>query len=795
MKGPMKAMKQPLLDRGSSVQAEGVPIEGTVQTIRDFFFTSPARVSDVACDDPPNSVDGQVGVNPASAPEYRLAHQACAGDEDPLLTWIHRHKDDHAALFGGTIIPTGSCGFTLKNGSVGILASGRRRIWDVQKRLLRIEEINCNLIEMGQVTIVRVRPGEIGLALRHGKPVILEEGRHILAAPEWAYVGVANAADDVVSWQECAAVKIVRVRPGRVAFIREAGVPRVLLSRERPYELLAPQTVLVKLCELNGSGSRSADVLRFDEEGSLDLVRVRPGNVALAWHNGSPQVLGAARERYELRAPEWQFVKLGDLISEHIALDAHNSLDIVRVLPGKLGLCYEGGQPRILQPAPEPYVLCKPQSQFIRLEEQHTEHIALGSLHIITISTGRRGVIWIRSQAQILEEGQAVFNDGNFEFGGSSDMGEKDYTLGPFRFVTVDSGEVGKKFTCGKLAILEPGTHRISTAEGETFQGFVSVQQRVMKVAQLNVTTLDNVELHVDAVLTWSICNAERAIRDVESLDDVLRQRTETTLSTIFSHINYSEKAMPPPLSAAHASDAVLTTARAATAAAAASSEDALSTKVHREFMGAIQRTAEDDWGVRIGDLSVDNIVIANKDLASDLKRRAVITVQTDTARANAENAKVVNLIEADALAQKRVLEAKAETAKAVATAKANAEVTRAEAEAEADAARIVAEGNANALRIMSAAEAEAKVTMAQAERTATELEAEGAGKLGDNALRVRQWGVQAQMVKDMYQHQRTFIDTSQMPTMAQMLNMKLAGSLGGAFGFEPRADGDDAKT
>ena len=223
--------------------------------------------------------------------------------------------------------------------------------------------------------------------------------------------------------------------------------------------------------------------------------------------------------------------------------------------------------------------------------------------------------------------------------------------------------------------------------------------------------------------------------------------------------------------------------ARAVSDQGASRAENALSTKVHREFMGSIQRTAADDWGVTIGDLSVDNIVISNKDLAADLERRAVITVQTDTARANAENAKLVNLIEAETLAQKRTLEARADTAKVVAEAKANAEVVRATAEAEAEAAQIVAEGNAQSLRIMSAAEAEARVTKARAERTATELEAEGAEKLGENALKVRQWDVQGRMVKDMYEHQRTFVDTQQMPTMAQMLSMQVASSMGGVLG------------
>lgn len=51
--------------------------------------------------------------------------------------------------------------------------------------------------------------------------------------------------------------------------------------------------------------------------------------------------------------------------------------------------------------------------------------------------------------------------------------------LGPFIYVTVEAGEVGVKHTKGLLQVLAPGTHTIKTQEGETFHGFISVQQQV----------------------------------------------------------------------------------------------------------------------------------------------------------------------------------------------------------------------------------------------------------------------------------------------------------------------------
>lgn len=128
-------------------------------------------------------------------------------------------------------------------------------------------------------------------------------------------------------------------------------------------------------------------------------------------------------------------------------------------------------------------------------------------------------------------------------------------------------------------------------------------------------------------------------------------------------------------------------------------------------------------------------------------------------------------MIRAEASAKSRALEAEGETAKLVANARAHAKVARAEAEATAEAARILAEGRAHALRLEAQAEAEAIVLKAEAEKRAQEMEAQGTEALGENALRLRMWEVQCRMATEMYKNQRTFIDASEMPSMAQMLN------------------------
>eukprot|EP00854_Cymbomonas_tetramitiformis_P015794 gene15794-18726_t len=246
------------------------------QTLSDFAGLSGSSGGGGSDPSPEVSLSAPQFCADETPADFRLPHQV-SPTEDPLIAWIRFHQRDYAACCFGRVIPEGSCGFTLKNGKVGVVASGRRYIMDPLTRLLRIESLNTNLIQ------------------------IQTEG-------------------------SCPQLSIVRVQTGE--------------------------------------------------------------------------------ELYELRAPHWQYVKLVDMMTEHIKMDDRNSLDIVRVLPGKLGLYYEGGQPKVLVARAESYHLQKPEKQFVSLVDQNKEHISLGSLNIITVATGRRGVVWVRGNAQLVEEGQ-----------------------------------------------------------------------------------------------------------------------------------------------------------------------------------------------------------------------------------------------------------------------------------------------------------------------------------------------------------------------------------------------------
>merc|ERR1711977_101608 len=438
----------------------------------------------------------------------------------------------------------------------------------------------------------------------------------------------------------------------------------------------------------------------------------------------------------------------------------------------------------------EPYILKKPAQQFVRLQSLETEHIHLSSLHMITLKTGTRGIVWVNGTACIIEEGQHCFMEDNFTFGGSEDISTKHYQLGPFHYVTVDAGEVGVKHNAGHLEVLTAGTHIIRTQEGETFNGFISIQQQVMLIEALAVRTSDNVDLKVDAVLTFKIKDPQKALGDVKNLTELLRQRSFTTLSNIFAHINYSEKAVP-----------VMPIQHSSTAAPPAYGDDQpqyeMNTEVQREFLLAIQATSLQDWGVHITDLSVDNIKVVNKELADDLKQRALVTIQTENAQKNAEAKRRVDLMNAEKEVEQLKFQAEAQAKAKIAIAEADAqaqakrnEMAIEQARAEAEVTRIRAEAQAEAERIMremeleisvkkAKAEADALLLVAEATQKKIEAEAEAMKLLDENALKVRMWDAQVEMAKEMFKNQRTFVDTSSMPNMAELLNMSALTGMG----------------
>lgn len=88
-----------------------------------------------------------------------------------------------ASGIGLNLIQDGQLGLAMFNRSPKFLAPGRYTFLSPFNHLIRVVSITDKLIALGNIQIVTVNQGELGLSLRNGESILLDPGRYILTAP------------------------------------------------------------------------------------------------------------------------------------------------------------------------------------------------------------------------------------------------------------------------------------------------------------------------------------------------------------------------------------------------------------------------------------------------------------------------------------------------------------------------------------------------------------------------------------------------------------------------------------
>ncbi|CAF1304376.1 unnamed protein product [Rotaria sordida] len=87
------------------------------------------------------------------------------------------------AGLGLNLIQDGQLGLAMFNRSPKFLASGRYTFFSPFDHLINVTSITDKLITLGNIQIVTINQGELGLSLRNGESILLDPGRYILTAP------------------------------------------------------------------------------------------------------------------------------------------------------------------------------------------------------------------------------------------------------------------------------------------------------------------------------------------------------------------------------------------------------------------------------------------------------------------------------------------------------------------------------------------------------------------------------------------------------------------------------------
>jgi regulator of protease activity HflC (stomatin/prohibitin superfamily) len=84
---------------------------------------------------------------------------------------------------GYRLISDGKLGLAMMNQTPQFLAPGRHTMWSPFDHLIGIANITDKLITLGNIQIVTINQGELGLSRRNGETILLDPGRYVLKAP------------------------------------------------------------------------------------------------------------------------------------------------------------------------------------------------------------------------------------------------------------------------------------------------------------------------------------------------------------------------------------------------------------------------------------------------------------------------------------------------------------------------------------------------------------------------------------------------------------------------------------
>jgi regulator of protease activity HflC (stomatin/prohibitin superfamily) len=167
----------------------------------------------------------------------------------------------HPAGIGLHLIRNGELGLAMINLSPKFLAPGRYTFLSPFDHLIEVVSITNKLIKLGNIQIVTINQGELGLSRRNGETVLLDPGRYILIAPHvFDSSTPANA-----QYIELGTYRRITVPVGFVAVAFDIGKQIIIRPEDTesgPFETNSPTFLFDKE---NGFQSVQLQVRELDE--------------------------------------------------------------------------------------------------------------------------------------------------------------------------------------------------------------------------------------------------------------------------------------------------------------------------------------------------------------------------------------------------------------------------------------------------------------------------------------------------------------------------------------------------
>lgn len=255
----------------------------------------------------------------------------------------------------------------VRKGEIGVVEAidGTLRVLDAGYHLIETvgasvtkAHLSQDLISHGALKIIRILPGDVGLALQNGRAVVLLPGRHLIIDPCFVFVRSESVLSPHISH---GTVHLITVRVGQVG----------LATVDSTAHFLEPGRHNINSTRFTFHGFRNVT----DEHisiGSKHRIVVPQGKVGLGWERGAAKLLDPGMVHC-IDSPFWSYSG-----SRHVTepVIRHGGMTMVIVKQGSVAITFEDGVLTILSPGR--HVLTK-------ATHVHSGFLSMGQ-HVMSIS-------------------------------------------------------------------------------------------------------------------------------------------------------------------------------------------------------------------------------------------------------------------------------------------------------------------------------------------------------------------------------------------------------------------------
>jgi regulator of protease activity HflC (stomatin/prohibitin superfamily) len=564
-------------------------------------------------------------------------------EQDKLIEEIVRLANNNKkpsatrSMFGKLIDP-GKIGVIDHNGTIELIGPGRYRFFNPRSSLVEVLSLENDHLKYETLTIIRVKKGQIGLAHENGNPILLGEGIHVRNDRLFQFDSFQALNQQYIKHNT---FHIIRVPKGYFGLVTENNIPKLL--EEGVYVVNSSQFSFDGLKIINQP---------YIQHGTIHILRVSKGMVALISHNNKPKLLEEGT--HIINSKTFYYTDMKSLTERIIK---HETITRFIVRKGEIGLAWDENQP------------------------------------------------------VFFDEGIYYKDSPNFNFEKCVSASEKQIIFGAKKIITVYDGEVGVSYNRGKLVILKPSRHVLESSE-HLFQGFLSMQQQCLHLFHptkdndeiLKCETKDFVEIGLKADVFYRLIDPEKVLMVVgkDNIDNLIRETAIATLNTIIRSTSLSEVAQNKEVKARSQNES--------------QNSPLFFDKVHDEFISKLHDQFSEKFGIAILNIRIESFKIMSQELANNISKQAFTTAQTQTKLANLtsqteiataqqmRDAEVARIkAEGQAIALKTKTDAQNRAISE--TAKTNAEATVIRARADAQAIEVKAQAEAKSILVKSEAE------------------------------------------------------------------------------------------